>query len=279
MTFPNAFRDMTKKRPLLLILLTLLVCSCGEYAKVQESTDVMEKYRYAKKYYDEGDYTKSTELLEVIVPYLTGSTYGEEAMYLLAQSYYHRKTYDSAYDTFKKYYNRYPNGQYDELARFYAGYGLALDVRDARLDQEQTYMAMKELQSFLEHYPQSEKAEEAKQTLFDLQDHLALKELLNVELYYNLGNYIFNNYESAIITARAALKDYPYSKYTEDIHYYIVASMYEVAKNSVISKQQSRLRELRDEYYNYINEFPEGKHRPQVETYFQYAEKNIKEDL
>lgn len=269
---------MTKKRPLLILLFALILGSCGEYARVQESTDVMEKYKYAKKYYDEGDYGKSAELLEVIVPYLTGSTYGEEAMYLLGQSYYHKESYQSAYETFQKYYNRYPNGEYDELARYYAGYGLAQDVPDPRLDQETTYLAMKELQGFLDHYPQSEKADQAKQTLFDLQDHLALKELLNVQLYYNLGNYLFNNYESAIITARAALKDYPYSKHAESIHYYIVASMYEVARNSVLSKQQARLRELRDEYYNYINEFPEGEHRPVVEQYFRYAEDHIKED-
>ncbi len=269
---------MRQTRSLLLILFTLLLSGCGEYIRVQESTDVMEKYTYALKYYEQGDYTKSTELLEVIVPYMTGTTQGEKALYLLGQSYYHQKAYDLAHKTFKQYYTRYTNGEYSELARFYAGYGLAQDAPDPRLDQESTYTAIKELQDFLDHYPQSEKAEEAKQTLFDLQDHLALKELLNIELYFNLGNYIFNNYESAIITARAALKQYPYSKYAEDMHYYVVASMYEVAKNSVISKQQSRLRELRDEYYNYINEFPEGKHRPEVEKYFQYAERNIKED-
>lgn len=260
-----------------LIPLLLLFSGCSEYVKVQESTDLVEKYSYAKKYFNTKEYEKSVEILTTLIPYLQGTIEGEPSMYLLAQSYYEMKDYESAYEAFVKYYTTYPNGRFVEEARFYSGYGLAQDIADARLDQERAYSAIKELQQFLDRYPQSDKAKKATETLFDLQDHLAYKELLNIELYYNLGNYMFNNYESAIVTARAALKDYPYSKYAEDMYYYIVASMYEVAKNSVLSKKQVRLRDLRDEYYNYINEYPEGKHRPIVETYFKYAEKHIKD--
>lgn len=272
---------MTKRIPLLALLSLMLffLGSCSEYVRVQESTDVMEKYSYAKKYYNNKEYKKAAELLVVVVPYLQGTKDGEEAAYLLAQSYYGDKSYEDAYHYFVQYYQRYPNGEYAELAHFYAGYGLAQNPPDPRLDQKQTTTAMKELQTFLDNYPKSEKAEEAKQKLFDLQDHLALKELLNVELYYNLGNYLFNNYQSAIVTAREALKHYSLTKYAEDLHYYIVASMYHVAKNSVIAKQQDRLRELRDEYYNYINEFPDGKHRKEIEGYHEYAEKYIKDDI
>ena len=272
---------MTRKKAFLPLLLALafLLGSCTEYLRVQESTDVMEKYSYAKKYFNTKEYKKAAELLLVVAPYLQGTKDGEEAAYLLAQSYYGDEAYEDAYHYFVEYYQRYPNGEYAELAHFYSGYGLSLDLPDARLDQTQTLSAMKELQSFVDTYPKSEKADEAKQKLFDLQDHLAYKELLNVELYYNLGNYLFNNYESAIVTAREALKSYSLTKYAEDLHYYVVASMYEVAKNSVISKQQDRLRELRDEYYNYINEFPEGKHRAKVDEYFAYAEKNIKDEI
>ncbi len=272
---------MMRKRALfpVLLALTFFLGSCSEYMRVQESTDVMEKYSYAKKYYNSKDYKKAAELLVVVAPYLRGTKDGEEAAYLLAQSYYGDKSYEDAYRYFVQYYKQYPNGEYAELAHFYAGYGLALDPPDPRLDQSQTLSAMKELQGFIDSYPKSEKVPEARQKLFDLQDHLALKELLNVELYYNLGNYLFNNYESAIVTAREALKSYSLTKYAEDLHYYIVASMYQVAKNSVLSKQQDRLRELRDEYYNYINEFPEGKHRAELDKYFAYAEKHIKDDL
>ena len=46
-------------------------------------------------------------------------------------------------------------------------------------------------------------------------DKLVLKEFMSAKLYYNLGNYMGNNYESCVITAQNALKDYPYTAYRE----------------------------------------------------------------
>lgn len=257
------------------LLFVLLLSSCNELTKVQKSTDLYEKYSYAKKFYNTGKYEWAAQTLEEILPYFRGSSEMEQALYLKAQAYYKAKDYVQAQAAFSQYYTEFPNGEYTELARFYSGYGLAQDIPDPRLDQAKTIAAMQELQLFLDYYPQSEKAEEAKQLLFSLQENLAEKEVLNAKLYYNLGNYIFNNYESCIITARNAMKSYPYSIHKEEMHYYVVASLYQIAKNSVVEKQQQRLRDLRDEYYNFINEFPEGKYRKTVDKYFEYAEKNI----
>lgn len=257
------------------LLFVLLLSSCNELTKVQKSTDLYEKYSYAKKFYNTGKYEWAAQTLEEILPYFRGSSEMEQALYLKAQAYYKAKDYVQAQTAFSQYYTEFPNGEYTELARFYSGYGLAQDIPDPRLDQAKTIAAMQELQLFLDYYPQSEKAEEAKQLLFSLQENLAEKEVLNAKLYYNLGNYIFNNYESCIITARNAMKSYPYSIHKEEMHYYVVASLYQIAKNSVVEKQQKRLRDLRDEYYNFINEFPEGKYRKTVDKYFEYAEKNI----
>lgn len=260
-----------------LMLIGLVLTGCNELVKVQKSTDVMEKYSYAKKYYNIGKYSWAAALLDEVAPYLKGTTHGEQALYLQAQSHYALKNYQEAQLIFQQYYTSYPNGEYVELARFYSGYGLAQNIPDPRLDQSKTYEAMKELQLFLDYYPQHERAEEAKLLLFELQENLALKEVLSAKLYYDLGNYIFNNYESCIITARNAMKAYPYSEHKEEMHYYVVASLYEIAKNSVVEKQQARLRDLRDEYYNFINEFPNGKRRKDVDKFFEYAEKNIRE--
>ncbi|CCY10771.1 MULTISPECIES: outer membrane protein assembly factor BamD [environmental samples] len=257
------------------LLFVLLLSSCNELTKVQKSTDLYEKYSYAKKFYNTGKYEWAAQTLEEILPYFRGSSEMEQALYLKAQAYYKAKDYVQAQTAFSQYYTEFPNGEYTELARFYSGYGLAQDIPDPRLDQAKTIAAMQELQLFLDYYPQSEKAEEAKQLLFSLQENLAEKEVLSAKLYYNLGNYIFNNYESCIITARNAMKSYPYSIHKEEMHYYVVASLYQIAKNSVVEKQQQRLRDLRDEYYNFINEFPEGKYRKTVDKYFEYAEKNI----
>jgi len=134
---------------------------------------------------------------------------------MLAQSYYNTKDYISATETFTTYYNTFPKGQYAESALFYAAYGMYLDSPDPRLDQTKTYKAISEFQRFIEVYPQSDRAEQAKNYLFELQEKLAYKELLAAQLYLRLGNYMGNNYEAAVIVSREGLKSYPYSKYAE----------------------------------------------------------------
>ena len=80
----------------------------------------------------------------------------------------------------------------------------------------------------------------------------------NAQLYYNLGTYLGNNYESAIIVARNAIKDYPYSKYKEDLELLILKSRYQEADQSIEEKKADRFREVIDEYYSFINNYPDS---------------------
>lgn len=257
------------------MMITVLLSSCGEYNKILKSTDYELKYSYAKKYFNAKQYSKSATLLEELVTIFKGTAYAEESLYLLAQSYYGQKDYQTAAQYFQTYYTTYPKGEYTELARYYSGYGLYLDSPDPRLDQSQTYKAIEQLQLYLEYYPQSEHAEEAQKIMFELQEKLAYKELLAARLYYNLGTYLGNNYLSCVITSQNALKDYPYSKYREEFMYLIIRSKYELALVSVEEKLQGRYREVVDEYYNYMNEYPEGKYVKQVQKFYDYASKRI----
>ncbi|MDE5644972.1 MAG: outer membrane protein assembly factor BamD, partial [Muribaculaceae bacterium] len=175
---------------------------------------------------------------------------------------------------FKTYYQRYPKGKYAELSHYYSGYGFYLDSPDPQLDQTYTVKAIEELQNFLERYPKSEKVPEAQQAIFEMQDKLTLKELQNAQLYYNLGNFMGNNYESAVIVAQNALKDYPYSKYREEFEFLILKSKYQQAKNSVSEKMGERYSDVVDEYFSFVNNYPESKHLKEAKTIFRIAEKH-----
>ena len=257
------------------MMIAVLFSSCGEYNKILKSTDYELKYSYAKKYFNMKEFTKSATLLEELVPIYKGTASAEESLYMLAQSYYGQKDYLTASQYFNTYYTTYPKGEYTELARYYSGYGLYLDSPDPRLDQTQTYKAIAELQLYLEYYPQSERAKEAQNIMFELQEKLAFKELLATRLYYNLGTYMGNNFQSSVITAQNALKNYPYSKYREEFMYYVIQSKYELAMVSVEEKLQGRYRDVVDENYNYMNEYPEGKYVKQVKKFYDYASKRI----
>lgn len=264
-----------KKVVFLWMMMVVLLASCGEYNKILKSTDYELKYSYAKKYFNAKQYAKAATILDELVTIFKGTAYAEESLYLLAQSYYGQKDYQTASQYFETYYTTYPKGEYTELARYYSGYGLYLDSPDPRLDQAQTYKAIEQLQLYLEYYPQSERAAEAQNILFELQEKLAYKELLATRLYYNLGTYLGNNYLSSVITAQNALKNYPYSKYREEFMYLTIRSKYELSLVSVEEKLQGRYRDVVDEYYNYMNEYPEGKYVKQVKKFYDYASKRI----
>lgn len=263
------------RKGLVYLFAVLIFASCGEYNKILKSTDYEKKYEYAKKYYEEKKYSKAYTILEDILPVFRGTSRAEEALYLIAQSYYGAKDYETAGQYFTTYYTSYPRGEFAELARYYAGLGYYLDSPDPKLDQTGTYKAINEFQLFLEYYPKSDKVEEAQNYLFELQDKLAEKEYLSAKLYYNLGDYQGNNYESAVITAENALREYPYTKHKEEFYILILRSRYDEAVKSVEEKKEDRLREVVDEYYTYINEFPEGKHIKEAKRIFESASKKL----
>lgn len=262
---------------LIIALSVLLFCSCGEYQKVQKSTDIDYKLDYAKRAFEQKKYVQSYTILKDIVTLFKGTEKAEESLYLLALSHYENKEYLDASLYFQTYYSRYPKGKYTELARFYSGYGYYLDSPEPQLDQSGTIKAIEELQAFLDYFPRSDKVSIAQNAIFELQDKLTLKELQNAQLYYNLGTYLGNNYESAVIVAKNAIKDYPYSKYKEELELLILKARYQEANLSVEEKKADRFREVIDEYYSFINNYPDSPNREEADNIFKIATKYVKD--
>ena len=267
-----------KKNILLTLLAALLLSSCGEYNKLLKSTDYEYKYEAAKNYFAKGQYNRAATLLNELVAILKGTDKAEESLYMLGMSYYNQKDYQIAAQTFIQYYNVYPRGTFAELARFHAGKSLYLDTPEPRLDQSGTYSAIQQLQMFMEYFPESTKKDEAQNMIFALQDKLVMKEYLAAKMYYNLGNYLGNNYLSCVITAQNALKDYPYTNMREDISILILRAKYEMAIHSVDEKKQDRYRETVDEYYAFKNEFPDSKHLKEANNIFKASQKFLGDD-
>ena len=266
-----------KKNILITLLAALLLSSCGEYNKLLKSTDYEYKYEAAKNYFAKGQYNRAATLLNELIAILKGTDKAEESLYMLGMSYYNQNDYQTAAQTFTQYYNVYPRGTFTELARFHAGKALYLDTPEPRLDQSGTYNAIQQLQMFLEYFPNSAKKDEAQNMIFALQDKLVMKEYLSAKLYYKLGNYLGNNYESCVITAQNALKDYPYTNMREDLSILILRAKYEMAVFSVEDKREERYREAVDEYYAFKNEFPESKYMKDADRIFKEAQKILKD--
>ena len=271
---------MEEMKKILLILVSVILVSCNSYNKLLTTNNIDYKYEAAKAFYLEGEYSKAVPLLESMITILKGSDKAEESLILLARCYYESEDYETASQYFKVYYTNYPRGEFAEYARFYSGKSLFKDITEPELDQSGTYLAISELQLFMEYFPTSKMRSEAQDMIVTMHDLLVEKDYLSAKLYYDLGDFMAykgNNYLACIITAQNALKDYPYTKLREELSILILRARYQMAHKSIEEKKLERYRETIDEYYAFKNEFPESEYLKEAEKYFKEAKKFVKD--
>ena len=73
------------------------------------------------------------------------------------------------------------------------------------------------------------------------------------------------------------MRDYPYTKYRETLSFLILKAKFQEATQSVEEKKIDRFRDVIDEYYSFINEFPESSNMKEAKRMFNVANKYVKE--
>jgi outer membrane protein assembly factor BamD len=271
-----------RKQAIAALLPLLLLSGCAkEFNNVYKSQDYKYKYEYAKESFALGKYQRAATLLQDLIIPEKGSQDAQECLYMLGMAEYKNMDYETASETFKKYVQSYPRGQYAEIAKYYVGQSLYMSTPEPRLDQTQTINAINAFQEYLDLYPDAKYKEDAQNKLFALQDKLVKKELYSAELYYNLGTYFGNcmgddggnNYEACIVTSQNALKDYPYTKLRVNFASLIMKSKFHLAEQSVESKKIERYQDAEDECYGFLNEYPDSKEKKTAEEFIEKCKK------
>ncbi|MCQ2068527.1 MAG: outer membrane protein assembly factor BamD [Bacteroidaceae bacterium] len=252
-----------------------VLSGCSGYNKILKASDYNTKYSLAKTYFVEGRYTTCSSILEECVAYQRGTAQAEESMYLLATCYYNLQDYLSASQYYLACYRAFPNSTYSENCLYWSGKSLFLDTPDPRLDATSTESAIIQLQRFVETFPESKYRPEAEEMIYVMYDRLVEKELSTADLYYNMGNYLGNNYRSCIIVAQNALRDFPYTKYREKLSMLVLKAKFQMAQESVLDKRDDRYRDAIDEYYAFKNEFPESSYMKEADKMFRVSTKNL----
>lgn len=270
-------------RPLFIAVTTvLLIASCTKYNAILKTADSDLRYEYAKQYYFDGNYSRCSSILMDMLAMTKGTDKGQETLFMLAMANYKAKNYDSASEFFKKYYESYPRGYYNEEARLLAGVSLFMNTPEPNLDQSDTYRAITEFTNFIETMPASKYRYQAQSKIFKLQDKLIEKEYASAKLYYQLGSYFGNcteggsNYQACIVTAQNAISDYPYSERREDFAILILRAKFDLAIQSIEERKPERFQNAAEEYYSFQNEFPESKFLKQAEQLYQKAKPYLK---
>ncbi|MEI6276910.1 MAG: outer membrane protein assembly factor BamD [Prolixibacteraceae bacterium] len=246
----------------------LIASSCGEYQKIVKSTDYEYKLKKAREYYDNKDYSKSTQLYSELVNIYRGTNRADQVYYYLAKSNYGQRDYLMGGHYFRQLIKEYPHSTFSEESQYMIGFCYYLDSPTPRLDQKTTQDAIDALQLFMNIYPSSNKVADANKLIDELREKLVLKSYLNGKLYYDLGDY-----RASVISLTNSLKEYPDSKYREELMFYLLKSKYLLGENSIDEKKRDRLNAELDEYYTFVDEFPNSKFRKEADRFFASTKK------
>ncbi len=254
---------MKLKYYFILLPVFILAASCSDYSKLMKSSDYELKYTKAVEYYEAEDYYRAQSLFEDLRGIYRGTDKAEKITYYNAYCSYGLGELSLAAYLFKDFARIYPASEHVEEVEYLAAYCYYLISPASSLEQTYTISAISELQLFIEKYPQSEKRAEAEELIDKLQFKLETKAYNNAMLFYTIMDY-----KAASTALKNVLKDFPDTQYREDIMFTIVKSSYLLAENSVYSKQYERYKTTIDEYYAFVDKFPESKKIKEAEKIY-----------
>jgi outer membrane protein assembly factor BamD len=188
-----------------------------------------------------------------------------------AQSYYGMKDYMMAGSYFRNLTEQYPFGKHAEEATFMAAkcdYDLS---PRPQLDQESTRSAIEGFRIFINRFPLSPKVEESKTYIKELEERLVEKSYLSAKLYYEM-----KQYKAAAVALNNSLKEFSDTKYREEMMFLRLSSLFLYAENSLFAKQMERYQATLDEYYSFMEEFPQSKYSKDVRRIYQDTARFLK---
>jgi outer membrane protein assembly factor BamD len=237
--------------------------ACTKFQKIRKNPDWRVKYQAAIDYFEREDYYRSSILFEEILPIIRGTEEAELANFYYAYSYFYQKQYILASHYFQSFMQVYSRSSYAEEAMYMYAFSLYKQSPVYQLDQTSTYEALFALQNFLNKYPYSEKSDEAEALIDELQIKLERKAYENAKLYYKI-----ERYQSAQIAFENFRRDFPDSKYQEEIAFLNIKAMFDYAEVSIRSKQEERFSEVLDLYERFIDNYPNSEFLREAEEIY-----------
>ena len=231
--------------------------------------------------------------------------------YEAAFDYYNEGKYSKAGSLFESLSVLTNGTERDDTVRFYWGL--------SNYKFKDYYTAETNFANFLESYPRSPFASEARylrldclyrstlryeldQTLtykaiteiseymieFPQTPHMAACRDMLTELNERLDNkayeaaklyYKMEDYKASRVAFRNVLKDDSENIYREDILYYIAMSSFKYADMSIPEKQKERYLTFVDDYLNFIGEIPESHYRKELDNVYRKVQKALGKDI
>lgn len=246
-----------------LLVLMLFISSCSKFRKIEKSEDWRVKYEAGLNYYTKEDYYRSAVLFEQILPIVRGLPEGEKVEFYLAYCQYNEGTYLLASNQFKTFFETYGRSSLAEEALFMYAYSLFAAAPAENLDQQNSIEAMNAMQNFLNQYPGSKFSEKATDVITASQVKLEKKGFENAEQYLEL-----RYYQAAVIAFDNFKKNYPDSKYLEEVTYKKLLAQFKLAEQSIPSKQLDRYNATLEYYKDLVDNYPNSPFLKEAQRFY-----------
>jgi outer membrane protein assembly factor BamD len=151
-----------------------------------------------------------------------------------------------------------------------SAYCFYLESPTFSLDQENTIKAIEALQLFINLYPKSERVTEASKLISNLRDKLETKSYANAKLFLDIGDF-----KSAVIAFRNSAREFPDTKYAEEMEFLTIRAQALYAGASFENKQEERYNEAILLYTEFVINYPSSKYLKEAEDIKKNSEKAI----
>ena len=242
-----------------LIVMLLILSSCGEYQKVLNKGSIEDQYKMAVKMYETQKYSKALRLFEKVTPTYRGKPQMERIQFMVSQSNFNEKNYSLAGYYFNRFARNYPKSSKREEAAFLSALSYYKAAPRFSLDPTDTNKALESFQSFIDKYPESDKLEEANKYYAELRAKLEKKAFEIAKTYYTTADYDSRNYRAAITAFDNLLSDYLGTKYKEEALYYRLKAAHDFVMKSTQRRKASRIKVAIKAYDKLKKNFPESK--------------------
>lgn len=264
------------KELIFIIALGAVLSSCSEYGEVVKSDDYSRKIELANKLYDQGSKPKygkngapklnsdgnpkvngntllrSVTLYEQIYERMPKTVEGETAYFRIGKAYYLAGDYYMGGYYLGVFPKRFPFSAKAEEAMFLSAMCSVHNSPNYSLDQNETELAINNLQDFLTNFPRSVLVDSCNHIIDRLYFKLEKKDYEAVMLYNKT-----NNYSAAVTTAMTFIDDYPMSRYEQEVNHVLVENSILLAEMSIESKKKERIEQAIERYRTFALRYPE----------------------
>lgn len=257
------------KLSVLLALCLTATASCkSQYELLLASGDVDAKYEAAMNYFNLKKYQKAAQLFESMAVLTNGTERDDTVQYYWGLSNYRYKDYYTAESNFARFVENFPRSPFTPDAEFYRLDCLYRATYRWELDQMPTRSCMAAIMEFIRERPDDVHIPVCREMLADLMERLDRKDFEAGKLYYKM-----EDYPAARIKLQNVLKTNADNVYREEVLYYTAMSSYHYARLSVANKQKDRYLTFVDDYLNFVGEYPESKHRTEMDRLYRQVQK------